>query len=98
MKIRKGDKVKILSGKDRGKVGSVMAIFRKRNKLIVEGANFAFHFEKRKDEKNKGGVIKSEAPVSISKVQVLNLENKPSRVGFEIKDGKKSRVFKRKSK
>ena len=95
MKIKKGDKVKVLSGKDKGKTGVVSAVLRNVDKIIVAGVNMATHFEKKQSDTKKGGITKIEAPIYSSKVQILTEDGKPTRVGFEIKDGKKVRIAKK---
>lgn len=96
MKIKKGDKVQVLSGKDRGKQGDVKIIDRKNNKVIVAGVNFVTKFEKKKSEQEKGGLIKVEGPMSVSKVQLIDPKtNKPTRVGTKMENGKKVRVTKK---
>jgi large subunit ribosomal protein L24 len=95
MKIKKGDKVKVLSGKDKGKVAAVVAVLRDSNRVVVEGVNMVTKFEKKQSDTKKGGVIRVEAPMGVSKVQVVDAEGKPTRIGYEIKDGKKIRIAKR---
>jgi len=92
MKVKKGDKVKILSGKDRGKTGTIKMVFRKTAKVIVEGVNFVTTYEKKKSEEKKGGLIKVEGPISVSKVQLLDSNGKPGRVGFKFEKDKKVRI------
>ncbi len=92
MKIKKGDKVKILSGKDRGKVGNVIAFLRKYGKAVVEGVNIVKkHKRKTASEKDPGGIIEVEKPVSISKLMVICPSClKPSRIKINLtKEGKK---------
>lgn len=99
MKIKKGDKVKVLSGKDRDKEGTVVSIIREDNKAIVSGINMVTVFEKKKSDVKKGGLKKVEGPINVSKLMVVNPNNsKPSRVGFKVEDGKKIRIFKKSSK
>lgn len=98
MKLKKGDKVKILSGKDRGKTGNVVSVIRKSGKVIVEGINLVTRFEKKNNEKKTGGITKGEAPIYVSKVQVLDDDSKATRIAFEIKDGKKVRISKKSKK
>jgi large subunit ribosomal protein L24 len=96
MKIKKGDKVKVLSGKDRGKLGEIKLIDRKTNRVIVSGVNFVTKFEKKKNEQEKGGLIKVEGPMSVSKVQLIDPKtNKPTRIGVKVENGKRVRVTKR---
>jgi len=98
MKLKKGDKVKVLSGKDRGKIGIIGAIFKKSSKVIIEGINIVTIFEKKKDNVKKGGMRKVEAPIYISKIQLVDETNKPIKIGFIIKDGKKLRINKKNKK
>jgi large subunit ribosomal protein L24 len=95
MKIKKGDKVKILSGKDKGKIGNVVAVVRTTGKVVVDGVNMLTKFEKKQSDTKKGGIRKEEAPLFASKVQIVDENGKASRVGFEVKDGKKVRVLKK---
>ena len=92
MKVKKGDKVKILSGKDRGKTGTIKQVFRKSAKVIVEGINFVTTYEKKKNEQKKGGIIKVEGPISVSKVQILDAKNKPTRIGYKFEKDKEIRI------
>ena len=94
MKIKKGDKVKLLSGKDKGKIGNVTAVIRTVGKIVVEGVNMVTKFEKKSDSK-KGGMRKEEAPIYASKVMVVDENGKTSRVGYDVKDGKKVRIAKK---
>lgn len=99
MKIKKGDKVKVISGKDRGKEGTVLSVIRNDRKVIVSGINMVTLFEKKKAEDKKGGLKKIEGPINVSKLMVVNPDNsKPSRVGFKVEDDKKVRIFKNSSK
>src|SRR3989344_2788089 len=102
MKIHKGDQVKIITGKDKGKVGAVTFILRKSNRVVVTGVNIVKKHEKKNQAKDKkGGIIELEAPIHISNVQLLDpVKNKPVRVGFELsknkdKQEKKIRVTKK---
>lgn len=95
MRIKKGDKVKVLSGKDRGKTGTVQKVLVKTAKVIVEGVNIVTTYEKKKADQKKGGLVKVEGPMAVSKVQLLDPKsNKPTRVGYKIENGKKVRVAK----
>lgn len=96
MKIKKGDKVKIISGKDRGKTGTVKLILKKTDRVLVEGINIVTKHQKAKDNDKPKGIIKVEAPIHISNVMVLDPKNdKPSRVGYIIKENKKVRISKK---
>ncbi len=92
-KIKKGDKVVILSGKDKGKHGEVTRSFPKDGKVIVAGVNIATRHRKPTQANPQGGLEKIEAPMHISKVALQDPKTgKPTRVRFEERDGKKVRV------
>jgi large subunit ribosomal protein L24 len=93
LKIKKGDKVVILSGKDKGKHGEVTKSFPKESKVIVAGINIATRHRKATQANPQGGLERSEAPMHVSKVAIEDPKTgKPTRVRFEIKYGKKVRV------
>ncbi len=97
MKVKKGDQVKILSGKDKGKVSEVVAVYPRTEKVLVKDINIVSKFKKTSpNSEKKGGVAKMEMPINISNVMVINPETgKPSRIGFVVnKEGKKERIFK----
>jgi large subunit ribosomal protein L24 len=91
-KIRKGDKVVVLSGKDKGKTGEVTQSMPKLSKVIVSGVNVAVRHVKPSQGNPQGGLERREAPMHISKVAIATADGKPSRVRFETHDGKKVRV------
>ncbi|MBK5263969.1 MAG: 50S ribosomal protein L24 [Alphaproteobacteria bacterium] len=92
-KIKKGDKVVILSGKDKGRSGNVMRVLPKDGKLVVEGVNIAARHRKASQTNPEGGIDRFEAPLHICKVAIADpKDGKPTRVRFEEKDGKKVRV------
>jgi large subunit ribosomal protein L24 len=94
-KIRKGDKVEVLSGKDRGRQGEVLRVFPRDGKALVEGINVVTRHEKPRAG-SSGGRVKKPNPVDLSNVAVLDpKDNKPVRVGFSVVEGKKVRVSKR---
>ncbi len=98
-KIKKGDSVFILSGKDKGKTGKVLKVLKKNNlqdKAIVEGANIVKKHTKQ-SATQKGGIESVEMPIYICKLSLLDPKtSKPSRVGFKfLKDGKKVRFAKK---
>lgn len=94
MKIRKGDNVLVIAGKDKGKKGKVRFAYPKDERIIVEGVNFVKKHSKAKAQVRQAGIIEMEAPMSVSNVMlVCNKCNKPSRVGYRfLEDGKKVRV------
>ena len=92
-KIKKGDKVVVLSGKDKGRTGNVVKMMPKDGKLVVEGVNIAARHRKPTQVNPQGGIERSEAPMHVSKVAIADpKDGKPTRVRFEVKDGKKVRV------
>ncbi|QIL02065.1 50S ribosomal protein L24 [Sphingomonas sinipercae] len=91
-KIRKGDTVVVLSGKDKGKTGEVTKAMPKDGKVIVSGVNVAVRHRKPTQANPQGGLERREAPMHVSKVAVATADGKPSRVRFEVRDGKKVRV------
>jgi large subunit ribosomal protein L24 len=92
LKIKKGDRVVVLSGKDKGKTGEVTKSFPKDSKVIVSGVNVATRHRKATQANPQGGLERIEAPLHVSKVAIATADGKPSRVRFEVKDGKKVRV------
>ncbi len=97
MKIKKGDKVRVLAGKDRGKEGEVMFAFPAENKVIVEGVNLVKKHQRPLSEDQPGGIIDKDMPMHVSNVAVISpKDGKPTRVGFKfLEDGTKVRVCKR---
>ncbi|MCJ7421723.1 50S ribosomal protein L24 [Sphingomicrobium astaxanthinifaciens] len=92
-KIKKGDHVVILSGKDKGKTGTVTKVLPKEGKLVVEGVNIITRHKKPTQMDPNGGLGKREAPLFASKVALADpKDGKPTRVRFETVDGKKVRV------
>ena len=93
LKIKKGDKVVILSGKDKGKHGEVTKSFPKEGKVIVAGVNIITRHRKPSQANPQGGLERAEAPLHISKVAIEDPKTgKPTRVRFEVRDGNKVRI------
>jgi large subunit ribosomal protein L24 len=93
LKIKKGDRVVVLSGKDKGKHGEVTRAMPKLGKVIVSGVNVATRHVKPSQADPQGGLKRVEAPLHVSKVALEDPKTgKPTRVRFEVKDGKKIRV------
>jgi len=91
MHVKKGDKVKVISGKDKGKTGVVLAAFPKKNRVLVEGVNLIKKHAKPSQENPQGGIITKEAPIHVSNVMPIDPKTgEPTRVGYKIVDGKKS--------
>ncbi|QDY99617.1 50S ribosomal protein L24 [Nitratireductor mangrovi] len=94
-KIRKGDKVVVLAGKDKGRTGEVLKVMPKDDKAVVRGINVVRRHQ-RQTQNQEGGIISIDAPIHMSNLALADpKDGKPTRVGFEIKDGKKVRVAKR---
>ena len=92
-KIRKGDTVVVLSGKDKGKTGEVIRSMPKDSKVVVAGVNVAVRHKKPSQVSPQGGLERKEAPMHVSKVAVADPKSgKATRVRFETRDGKKVRV------
>ena len=96
LKIKKGDKVIVITGKDKGKTGEVIKVLVQENKVIVSGINMAKRHTKPSQE-SAGGIISKEMPIQISNVAYVDPKtNKPTRLGIKIdKDGRKVRVAKK---
>ena len=92
-KIKKGDKVVILVGKDKGKTGSVLQVIPDATKALVQGINLVRKHTKQ-SATQESGIFTREAPIHLSNVALADKNGKPTRVGFQIKDGVKSRVAK----
>ena len=91
--IKKDGMVKLLAGKDKDKTGKDMSVDRKKNEVVVEGCNMVTKHTKPSQTNQNGGIVHQEAPIDISNV-MLFVDGKATRVGFEVKDGKKVRVAK----
>ena len=93
MKIKKGDTVKIIAGKDKDKEGKVIAVNKKNNTVLVEGINMVTKHAKPSMQNQQGGIIDKESPVDISNVMYLH-KGKATRVGFKMDGDKKVRFAK----
>jgi large subunit ribosomal protein L24 len=91
-KIKKGDTVVVLSGKDKGRTGEVVKAMPKDGKVLVSGLNVHARHRKPSQTNPQGGIERKEAPLHISKVAIATADGKPTRVRFEVRDGKKVRV------
>ncbi|MCH4056437.1 50S ribosomal protein L24 [Lapidilactobacillus gannanensis] len=96
MHVKTGDKVKVISGKDKGKEGSVIKILSKQNRVVVEGVNMVKKHNKPSNTDPQGGIKDQEAPIDVSNVMLIDPStNEPTRVGHKIVDGKKVRIAKK---
>ncbi len=92
-KIKVGDTVQVIAGKDKGKEGKVIRIDHKKGRVIVEGVNMLTKHNKVSQRNPNGGIMHVEGSIDISNVMFVK-NGKPTRVGFEVRDGKKVRVAK----
>jgi large subunit ribosomal protein L24 len=92
-KIKKGDKVVVLAGKDKGKTGQVLSVIPSETRAIVQGINLVRRHQKQTASQD-AGIITKEAPIHLSNLAVADANGKASRVGFSIVDGVKNRVAK----
>lgn len=97
VKIKKGDRVRVLTGKDRGKEGVVMRVMPRENKVIVDGVNIAKKHQKARSATSQGGIIDKDMPIPVPNVAVLSpSDGKPTKVGYKVlEDGSKIRICRR---
>ncbi|ALL12988.1 50S ribosomal protein L24 [Caulobacter henricii] len=93
-KIKKGDRVVVLAGKDKGKQGAVSQVLPKENRVVVEGVNLVQRHTKATQADPQGGIKSKEAALHVSNVAIVDSNGKPTRVGFKIEGDKKVRVAK----
>lgn len=94
VKIKKGDTVKVIAGKDKDKEGKVLTVDPKKNRVIVEGINMISRHTKPSAANQAGGIITKEAPIDLSNVMYLH-KGQATRIGYKIEDGKKVRIAKK---
>ena len=92
-KIRRGDRVVLLAGKDKGKEGKVLIIDHKKQRVVVEGANMVKKHSKANQQNPAGGIIEKEAPLHVSNVAYLH-KGKPTRIGYKLEGKTKKRFAK----
>lgn len=96
MHVKKGDKIKVITGKDKGKTGVILAAFPKQDRVLVEGVNIVKKHMKPDQENPQGGIVSLEAAIHVSNVMLVDPKtDEPTRVGYKIEDGKKVRVAKK---
>jgi large subunit ribosomal protein L24 len=91
MKLKKGDTVVVITGKDKGKQGEVQQVLPDADKVIVSGVNTATKHAKARRANDKAGIVVRDMPIHVSNVALVH-KGKPVRVGYELRDGKKVRV------
>jgi large subunit ribosomal protein L24 len=95
MHVKKGDKVRVISGKDKGKTGVILAAYPKDSRVLVEGVNVVKKHAKPSQVNPQGGIMSFEAPIHVSNVMPIDPKtSNPTRVGYTTVDGKKVRVAK----
>ena len=94
MKIKKGDTVRVIAGKDKDKEGKVIAVDAKTNRVIVEGINMVTKSQKPSAANQQGGLVQKEAPIHVSNVMYLQ-NGQVTRIGFKMDGDKKVRVAKK---
>jgi large subunit ribosomal protein L24 len=97
MRLRSGDRVKVLSGKEKGKEGTVARVFPEANKVIVDGLNIVKKHQKAQGQTRQAGIIDREMPMHASNVAIVSpADGKPTRIGYRIDEqGEKHRICKR---
>ena len=93
-KIKKGDRVILLTGKDKGRTGNVTKVMPKDARVVVSGLNMVQRHTRPSQGDPQGGIKHKEASVHVSNVAIVDANGKPTRVGFKVEDGKKVRVAK----
>ncbi len=95
LKVRKGDTVVVITGRDKGKTGSVLRVFPTENRVLVQGINVVKRHTRPRPGQT-GGIVEKENPIHASNVALVDpKDNKPTRVGFKTVDGRKLRVARR---
>lgn len=94
MRLKKNDTVKIIAGKDKGKIGKIVKIDPVNEKVIVSGLNMVSKTIRRKNQADKGGIMQVEAPIHVSNVAIVS-KDKTSRIGYKFENGKKVRYAKK---
>ena len=99
MFLKTGDKVRVITGKNKGKEGTIKKTLAKENRVIVEGINKIKKHQKPSNSNPNGGIVDAEAPIQASNVMLIDPStNEPTRVGFKVVDGKKVRIAKKSGK
>jgi large subunit ribosomal protein L24 len=96
MHVKTGDKVMVITGKDKGKTGVILASFPKKNRVLVEGVNIVKKHSKPSQMNPQGGIISQEAPIHVSNVMPIDPKTgEPTRVGVKVENGNKVRYAKK---
>ena len=92
--IKKGDTVYVNAGNDKGKTGKVLSVLRDKDRVVVEGVNMVSKHTKPNPKAPQGGIVKQEASIHISNVNLMDAVGKPTKVAHKVVDGKKVRIAK----
>lgn len=96
MHVKKGDKVMVISGKDKGKTGVILTAYPKKDRVLVEGVNIIKKHMKPNQANPQGGIVSQEAAIHVSNVMLIDPKTgEPTRVGSKVEDGKRVRVAKK---
>jgi large subunit ribosomal protein L24 len=96
MHVKKGDKVMVISGKDKGKTGVILEALPKKERVLVEGVNIVKKHTKPNQANPQGGIVSQEAPIHVSNVMLIDPKSgEPTRVGYKVEGDKKVRVAKK---
>ena len=94
-KIKKGDTVVIITGKDKGKSGNVSLVMKDKNRVVVEGVNMVKKHMKPSAQSPQGGIVEKEASIQISNISLMTSKGETTRVGYKMENGKKVRFSKK---
>ena len=95
IKIKKDDKVRIISGENKGSEGKVLKVLKNKKKVLVEGVNIVKKHSKPNSKNPQGGIIEKESPVDISNLSLISSDGQNTRLGYRFEDGKKVRYAKK---
>ncbi|KHE72269.1 50S ribosomal protein L24 [Halobacillus sp. BBL2006] len=96
MHVKKGDKVMVITGKDKGKQGTILEAYPKKDRVLVEGVNEVKKHAKPSQENPQGGILTQEAAIHVSNVMPIDPKTgEPTRVGYKVENGKKVRIAKK---
>ncbi|MDQ0256017.1 large subunit ribosomal protein L24 [Evansella vedderi] len=94
--VKKGDTVKVISGKDKGKEGKILEAYPSQSRVLVEGVNMVHKHAKPSQANPQGGIVNQEAPIHASNVMPIDPKtNEPTRIGYKVENGKKVRIAKK---
>ena len=95
IKIKKDDKVRIITGENKGSEGKVLKVLKNKKKVLVEGVNIVKKHSKPNSKNPQGGIIENESPVDISNLSLISSDGQNTRLGYRFEDGKKVRYAKK---